>query len=251
MPNRLRSRDFLSAAGAAKTLARPSPGWLLAYGLESQDQEKKANLIRRAAEMSSPSDVYVAAYDRWWNMVQDECRFAVWKGQLESRLLIGMGVSGPLETNITLSRPYGMPVIPGTALKGAALALARVALKDEPDVRRIVFGQEGRGEDDFESGYLVFHDAWWDPRSSATALVPEVVTPHHPEYYRGDPVEATDFDSPIPVPQIAAHGVFLFVVEGVAAWADFGLAILRDALKDYGVGAARSSGYGYFTERGR
>jgi len=248
MQDRLRSRDALSATAA--NAKQPAPGWLLAYGLESsKDAEKKAALIRRVAEMSAPSDAYRAAYHRWETIVGDECRFAVWQGKLETRLLIGMGASGPLETNITLSRPYGMPLIQGSALKGAALALARTALKD--DVLRIVFGGEGSGEDDFEAGYLVFHDAWWIPDSKPTALVPEVVTPHHPEYYRGDPVEATDFDSPIPVPQIAAHGAFLFVVEGVAAWAEFGRAILRDALKDRGVGAARSTGYGYFGDRVR
>ena len=222
-----------------------NPGWLLAYGLESQS--KKSELIDRAAFASAPSCVYEAAYRRWSETVKDESRFAVWEGQLENRLLIGMGASGPLETNITLSRPYGMPMIPGSALKGAARALADAVVDRE--VRTIVFGQQGHGEEEFESGYLVFHDAWWIPGSAAHALTPEVTTPHHPAYYQGKSMEATDFDSPIPVPQIAAHGAFLFVIEGVAAWAEFGLAILRDALKDRGIGAAKSAGYGYFIER--
>lgn len=247
-------RNDLSAAGIHSGIGA-NPGWLLAFGLEAQGKksdDKKADLIERAGRASKPSRLYQAAYDRWRETVEDECRFAVWEGQLENRLLIGMGTSGPLETNITLSRPYGMPMIPGTALKGAARSLAARALADgkiDEEVLAIVFGQQGNNEEEFESGYLVFHDAWWIPDSAVPALTPEVTTPHHPKYYQGKAVEATDFDSPSPVPQIAAHGAFLFVVEGVAAWAEFGLAILRDALKDRGIGAAKSAGYGYFIER--
>jgi len=250
------TRDELSRVGEAAVQvanADVNPGWLLAYGLKQPDKklDVKAELIDHAAQASKPSPVYREAYKRWRETVRDECRFAFWEGRLENRLLIGMAATGPLETNITLSRPYGMPLIPGSALKGIARALARGNVKC--DVLDIVFGREGNRDEDPESGYLVFHDAWWIPewipdRKTTHALVPEVVTPHHPKYYQGYSVEATDFDSPIPVPQIAAHGDFLFVVEGVTAWAQYGLAILRDALKDQGIGAAGSAGYGYFVD---
>lgn len=58
-------------------------------------------------------------------------------------------------------------------------------------------------------------------------------------------VEATDFDSPVPAPQIATSGKFYFVVEGPQAWAELARHLIQQALSNNGVGGKGSSGYGY------
>ena len=75
-------------------------------------------------------------------------------------------------------------------------------------------------------------------------LVREVVTPHHKEFLdRKGEIPATPFDGPTPVPQIAAHGEFLFAVQGPEFWADHAMDILRLALEMDGVGG-RAPEYG-------
>jgi CRISPR-associated protein Cmr6 len=69
---------------------------------------------------------------------------------------------------------------------------------------------------------------------------------HHPEYYKEGKQAATDFDSPIPAPQIAVQGSFYFVIEGDPAWSKLAKRLLEKGLSERGIGAKRSSGYGFF-----
>ncbi len=79
----------------------------------------------------------------------------------------------------------------------------------------------------------------------------DVVTCHHPEYYQGERMVATDDEDPNPVvfPAVAAGHVFGFVlrrlrcVEGDLRHAE---AWLRCGLGTFGLGAKTAAGYGWF-----
>lgn len=60
-----------------------------------------------------------AEYIRWQAMTATAQQF---NGQLQGRLLVGHGGKGVLEFGLTLSHVTGLPVIPGSALKGLARA---------------------------------------------------------------------------------------------------------------------------------
>jgi CRISPR-associated protein Cmr6 len=230
-------------------------GLLFSRGLEDWDEDDgkrgKAfgKFIKRLTSIPAP-EAYRKAYARWKKITDEEPgRFARWVGQIDGRLFLGLGGAHVLETNVILNRTYGVPLIPGSALKGLARAHARNVLEDEW-VRRVLFGFQSAAPDAIdEAGYLLFHDAWWVPDPADTPLTAEVVTVHHPEYYgsRGR-IPATDCDSPNPSHQVAIRGSFLFVVEGVEYWAQLGMQILRDALENVGIGGKTASGYGYFVE---
>lgn len=231
------------------TTKTPHPGLLISRGLvtwpadgEGGGQAKKA-LIGRVAQLGT-SPLYQAAFARW-KMTTGQAHFVALEATLSGRLYIGVTRDNALETGVTTSHTYGMPMIPGSAVKGLCRAIAR---KREIDIkaRTWMFGNEP-DDADTEIGGLVFHDAWWIGGANDKPFVPEIVTPHHQEYYGSEGVTpATDFDSPIPANQIAVTGKFYFVIEGDTRWASMAVKLLKVALTQNGIGGKRSSGYGFF-----
>lgn len=225
------------------------PGLLLTKGMVnfpdgSKDGEIKAERIREICEIP-PSAIYREAFMRWQSATRN---FAHTQAALVGRLYIGVTRDNALETGVTVSHTYGMPMIPGSAVKGLCRACAGDWLKDE-EASRYLFGNEPEEADEerIEVGGLIFHDAWWIPEKGKKPFVPEVVTVHHQKYYGSEGEQAaTDFDSPIPAPQIAVQGSFYFVIEGEPAWAKLALRLLESGLAQRGIGAKRSSGYGFF-----
>lgn len=243
-------RNFIQDAKSANA------GLLLRRGIAQFDEGKadgdkgkgggaKQELIGRIAGMSA-SDGYRRAFARWNKATTDATRFSQFRATLSGRLYIGVDRDNALETGITVQHAWGMPMIPGSALKGLARSVARQALPDRADAVTWLFGTDTNDDVELESGAIVFHDAWWVPEEKAKPFVAEIVTPHHTAYYNLGKAAATDFDSPIPAPQIAAQGQFLFVLEGEKQWRELARKLLQRGLKQRGIGGKRSSGYGYF-----
>lgn len=222
---------------------------------KTQKGEEFAEFIEKVCKQSS-SEIYKEAYQRWNNLLvrrQIQQCAALWCGKLDGRLMIGMGGASVLEAAIRLHHSYGVPLLPGSALKGLvrAYALAKTAEgtgRISQQECETLFGREPEGEESGDAGYVIFHDAWWIP-SSQPALTPEIVTVHHPQYYATQGAsDASDFDAPTPNAQIAVQGSFLFAVEGAKDWAEFGIQLLQAALQHWGAGAKTAAGYGYFVE---
>ena len=235
---------------------RPHGGLLLTRSLavrDPNDPEKrdKKRLIDRVCAIQA-DDFYAHALSRWKRLTADRQQFAVCSAALQGRMMMGLSTGGALETGATTHHSYGLPMIPGSALKGVAQAYARdIGLN--PSVLNVLFGEDedsAQGSDrQAGAGYLIWHDAWWDPgQGQARPFVDEVVTVHHQEYYANTQAEATDFDSPIPNQQMAVQGSFYFVVEGDPAWGSFALSVLKKALAHRGIGAKTAAGYGFFEE---
>jgi CRISPR-associated protein Cmr6 len=229
-------------------LDRYLPEW---PGDSSKKGETFTQHIGHACQLKPPP-VYQAAYERWRGYAVEQAArqsAACWAGKVDGRLFLGLGGASPLEAAISLHHTYGVPKLPGSALKGLARAYAEAASID-PGLAETLFGRETKGEgedwDGGDAGYLVFHDAWWIP--DGPPLAQEIVTVHHAEYYAQTQTEATDFDSPTPNAQIAIRGSFLFAVEGLEGWGREGLRWLQAGLRNWGAGAKTAAGYGYFDE---
>jgi CRISPR-associated protein Cmr6 len=166
------------------------------------------------------------------------------------RMVVGLGAESVLETSVALHRAYGVPYIPGSALKGLAAAAAHKHLEDPKwrkvdedgktgESHRILFG------DQESSGYVTFHDALWIPEGDKLPLDLDVMTVHHPNYYQGkDNKPPADWDSPNPVAFVSARGKYLLALTGPEDWAEAGMKILVDALQEDGIGAKTAAGYG-------
>jgi len=162
--------------------------------------------------------------------------------KISGRMAVGHGGEGVLETALTLHRTYGVPYLPGSALKGLAASFARTYCGDQWKPKayayNIVFG------DTDSAGYVTFFDAL--PLDGQTKLLhPDVLTVHHQDYYRNGSAPPADWDSPNPVPFLSASGTYLLFLAGpTEMWINTAFDILAQALQHEGIGAKTSSGYG-------
>lgn len=226
-------------------------------------------------------DVYRQAYGRWQAAL---CQSA-WtiEVQATTRILIGSGNPAPLEVGISLLPVYGVPFLPGTALKGLlnhylaerlgshASDTADRDSKNEwngvaydpktgrptgapGQLHRALFGGPAipDANDDGYKGHVVFEDAWYVPKQGKTdeadcPLVPDVLTPHHKDYYRENGGQwPNDWDDPVPVQFITVrpHSRFLLALSGDGQWPRWALEQLVHALEREGIGAKTAAGYG-------
>lgn len=166
--------------------------------------------------------------------------------QLAGRAVIGIGAASVRETSLSLLRPWGLPYIPGSALKGLVSHLAhdaggewaKPAKPGDPAgaQHRSLFGDLSC------AGAVTFHDGWWEPGQSFP-VVADTVTVHHSEYYRGES-PPLDSDEPNPVGFLSTTGSYQVALSGPSEALDVVAALLKQALEERGIGAKTSAGYG-------
>ena len=168
-------------------------------------------------------------------------------------LAIGLGNSSPLENGITIHPTYGVPFIPGSAIKGMVGAWAEDwEGYDEAALVRLLGHAPGE-RDARRIGGVTFHDALPLP---PTRVVVDVMTPHAGPYYGDAPLPPADWHSPNPIPFIAVpKGQHFGVRYHVNGRADLGRATLMDLVEEIdrllleafatiGIGAKTAAGYG-------
>jgi len=221
---------------------------------EAKHRQHLMQLTRQPTWQSRVREQLNALQKRYEAMLKwyEQRGFAVKRIQAQPvwRFVVGLGAAHVLETGITLHRIFGLPIIPGSALKGAARAYAQlVEGKPEDDPELIaIFGTTER------AGSVIFFDA-------IPLEVPkfqlDIMNPHYPQYYdkRGgtskEPAPPADWDSPRPV-------FFLTVTEtpyrfAIAARSEQGNHLLdlaeswlKGALMELGIGAKTSADYGFW-----
>jgi CRISPR-associated protein Cmr6 len=191
------------------------------------------------------------------------------------RLIIGLGASHPQETSMTLHHIYGIPYIPGSAIKGITrhwivLKFADdIARETKEDFEKITDKISSAIESDYDinrqideinfndildifgtqkhEGKIIFFDAF--PIENIK-LKTDIMNPHYPDYYtQNEP--PTDWQSPRPIKflTIDSNTEFQFYIAGKdKELLDKTKKLLIEALKNYGIGAKTSLGYGIFEE---
>jgi len=212
--------------------------WLDKY-LKDDGDEAKKNLVQEVVSVEV-SKAYEDFYRHWTDALTKQSIMTK-EAETLGRLAVNLGAEAVLENSIALNRTYGVPYIPGSALKGLASHYAKSSLGDawaeKSPNNKTLFGAED------EAGYVNFFDALYIPKSGK-CLVADVVTVHHQEYYQGGGVPPADWDSPIPNHFLTAHGKFLLALSGREDWVRAGFEVLKLALANEGIGAKTSSGYG-------
>ena len=205
---------------------------------------------------------------------------------LGSRMMVNLAGGVVENAGIALDRCFGMPLIPGSAVKGISraqalweiheatgaekLRLLRLAmhlfgfgahdLKPKGDIgwaggaQQVKDIAEEIGAQDFK-GCACFLPAY--PTTTPT-LVVDMVNPHYPEYYSGRRQRAEDNESPIPnyFPAVEASSSFGFAVllNRVPQVPSLAASDLLNQAKEWleravtrkGVGAKTAAGYGWF-----
>ncbi len=227
-------------------LATPHPGlWLDKFLPKQESQGGESSFGKHFKEAASipVSPAYKTLFEAWKQALQQE-GVIIKKAKALGRLAIGLGAESVLETNITIHRTYGVPYIPGSALKGLAARYARLRLGDEwkkgTTAYQTLFG------DTSTEGHVIFFDALYVPNSAKDdkPLLIDVITVHHPAYYQGAGSPPADWDSPTPIPFLSATGSFLIALYGPDKWVNAAFQILALALREEGIGAKTNSGYG-------
>lgn len=209
--------------------------------IRQEQQAPQQTLVEETAAIAEPED-YAAYFQRWQNALRT-CGAQTQEAEIEGRMVIGLGDEGVLETAITLHHTYGVPYIPGSALKGLTASFARQRLsgwQPSGEAYTTLFGNTD------VAGYVTFFDALYVPGSGRQqkALYADVLTVHHPDYYQKGDSPPADWDSPTPIPFLSATGKYLIALGGPEEWVQAAFTILALALEEAGVGAKTSSGYG-------
>ncbi len=207
------------------------------------DTESRRVLVSEVAEIRLSED-----YSRWfegWRRALQTYGAEYREAEVRGRMAIGLGDESVLETSIALHLTYGVPYIPGSALKGLAASFAHQHLgndwQEDTPAYRTVFG------DTQTAGYVTFFDALPLP-SNVPLLHADVLTVHHEKYYQNDrTAPPADWDDPNPVPFLSATGKYLIALSGPSGWVGATFDILKHALAHAGIGAKTSSGYGRLT----
>lgn len=197
--------------------------------------------------------------------------------RLEARMAINLADGLIQNAGIALHRLFGLPYIPGSAVKGIARSIALQQLKNEiePDKRgetlRLFISIFGASQNDFkpnndlsflaselqkadkqdQKGMISFLPAY---AVDNTQIVVDITNVHTPEYYRsGNQADLQKEEPrPNPFPAVEAGARFAFclvanrakddkaLLEQAAHW-------LREGLQVKGIGAKTAAGYGWFT----
>jgi len=171
------------------------------------------------------------------------------EGRTLGRTIVGLGAKNGAEFGITLDRTWGVPILPGSSLKGIAAAAAKQLAAEDSwraagDAYNWLFGTTD------ETGHVQFLDAWLIPGTArgGRLLQRDVMTPHHQAYYQhsghGEPPPPSDMDGPNPIGFVSVSGAFLIAVVGEQPWADAAMVLLKQGLEVLGIGAKTNGGYG-------
>lgn len=239
------------------------------------DAEYKRKAVDAVASAQAAADFC----PQWQHFLQslNPAHYRCLSASPQSRLLVNL--SGSITENAGLAMEYicGVPVIPGSAVKGAARRYAAALLKETQDTaahRKLaedflaIFGcvkadfeQKGQlkrllTEEESKEitpcnriGLVSFLQAV--PESNPT-IICEVQTPHHSKYMAGKKETATDDELPVPLffPAVEAGRVsysFCLYSSTRPDLLDTAEEWLTQALTLFGIGAKGSSGFGLFT----
>lgn len=192
-----------------------------------------------------PPRHYQVAAERWARLSADLPGVAQRWATTSSSLAIGTGNFSPVENGLTLHGTWGVPYLPGAALKGLALrAATRFGLSELES--EVIFGTTA------SRGYVNFDDGWLLPDPERPLFELDVMTPHAGDYYSSQGGTAPD-DTGEPVPiqflVVPRNTRFLVTLDCPESgdWAEAAMTILTFGLTRLGLGGMTSSGYGRFT----
>ena len=200
----------------------------------------------------------------------------------QSRLIIGLGGISPLETSITLHHTYGIPYIPGTALKGVVRAYAFYTIScnfkgDLQDLQEKFYGEICLQDKDILEwqillgsrnfkGLLLFLDAF--PvltNNDGKILDIDIINVHYPKYYGEEsPSPPGEWEDPRPIFFLTIKKGVKFkicvlfdkyryenlpkeykdVIGDISQIKEKVNTILKEALDEMGIGAKTRLGYG-------
>ena len=217
--------------------------WSMSSGKDGDGNNPKLEWINTVAGGKVGSAAQLDSYALRLMRLADKCggRFAVFI--TESRFVAGLSGSHPVENGFAWHPTLGTPYLPGSSIKGAVGAWARLDASPPASCETVkrLFG------DTASAGGVCFLDA---VPIAPVQLESDVMTPHYAGWSTGDP--PGDWRSPTPIPFLvtAAGAALLFGIVPCGDVSDEDLDVVRSwlwsALEWSGGGAKTAVGYGRF-----
>ncbi|WP_027883023.1 type III-B CRISPR module RAMP protein Cmr6 [Meiothermus rufus] len=216
------------------------------------DEGRAARALLEGIQDSPISPDYRGFFERWKEALEGMGAVFL-EATTRTPLAIGLGNKSPLENGLAIHHTYGVPYLPGSAIKGL---LRRAADKSNlsKEQKDVLFGEEPdpKRKSQGSAAHLVYWDGWLDPTSSQP-FQKDVITVHHPGYYAGGKTWPTDFDDPNPVaflsvrPGVKFHLALSSPDPEATSWLHLAAELLQYGLQHLGLGGKTNAGYGYFT----
>lgn len=189
---------------------------------------------------------YSYAFNQWKNAIKAQDHTLSFDIVSLSKVIFGSGNASALEVGVHLNKPWGVPYISGSSIKGILASFLRktgtMALDSLEYVN--IFGGNYDGKK--FSGSVVFNDAWLYPDSDSW-FERDIINPHYQKYYSGERFP-DGMESPIPVQTLAlSSGISFFVsMQGPDELLQYLKNVLGQAFFEIGAGAKTAVGYGRF-----
>ena len=199
--------------------------------------------VSRHAELKKS---YSYAFKQWKKAIKAQDHTLSFDIVSLSKVIFGSGNASALEVGVHLNRPWGVPYISGSSIKGilaSFLRKTRTMALDSLDYVNIFGGNYG-GEK--YSGSVVFNDAWLYPDSDSW-FERDIINVHYQKYYSGERFP-DGMENPIPVQTLAlSSGLSFFVsMQGPDVLLKYLKGVLEQAFLEIGAGAKTAVGYGRF-----
>ena len=171
-------------------------------GGKSEARKKLFDTVLKVQGQGKALHLYEKCFEEWQNsfFCSDDFSGAAGSAKTNGRMIIGLGTQNVLEAGITLHHLYGMPYLPGGALKGLAAHYCHTVWgswderflnpealpKDASEEAGSFFGTIFGATED--AGIVCFHDALIVPEClerGAFGIKHDTLTPHHSDYYGG------------------------------------------------------------------
>lgn len=208
------------------------------------------DMIRDITQVSTPEG-YNSSFLRWRNAMMRNPNVLVLKITPLGRTVVGLGEKGVTEIGLSLDHTWGVPYIPGSALKGLMAHTAHHIFKEDWKLfdTKGKYSAELFGDTD-EQGLMAVLDAKMIP-TPGQFIFADILTSHHQQYYTHTQKTAlpppSDMDSPNPVNFVSTACSFLVAIECAdLGWRTMAQTLLEKGLLLFGVGAKTNAGYGRF-----
>ncbi len=259
------NRNFNNISNLNLSLTKYVNGWKENWEFESKG---KGEYIEKAIKSNYDKITYTKFLARWEILLHSINSIQI-KGKVLWRLVVGLGSGSVLETSMTLHHIFGVPFIPGTALKGVVssyyiernrenltkgMEVANSQRKRENKREYKTLEEYAMNEDanyielfgnENQKGKLTFLDAY---PTTFPNLEIDIMNPHFGDYYDGKTPPA-DWLSPKPIKflTVAKDTEFIFAFKtDKSNLIPEVKTLIKESLQDFGIGAKTSVGYGYF-----
>ena len=249
-----------------------------AYYEEPQDSKKEGKFVfyhkdRYELQPAFPAELVQAAAHRHRTAIRAlHLKMADLRPmQIDWRFVVGLDTESVYETSMTLHHIYGIPYIPGQAIKGVfrSWMILECCESEEDALKRQwfcdLFGcpKEKSFYKKAHQGNVVFFDAL-PTDLKPEHIQPDIMNPHYSQYYGPESKPPADWQDPVPVNFLTVQGTTFEFFVGVASeknqeikdstspfYKQTLLGVVQDqlpeALSMHGLGAKTAVGYGYFS----